>query len=155
MVFDVCYCYFFFSSRRRHTRCALLTGVQTCALPICFSYRLGYAESDDGLSWRRRDDRAGFKPADEGWDSEMIAYPHVFDHAGSRYMVYAGNGFGRAGMGFAVLEQEQRRTGRRLLRTGGLLLAPAQAAKPDARPGRHVGIEGHGDRNRKESGKGG
>src|SRR3546814_5900571 len=32
-----CYCYFvvfFFSSRRRHTRCALVTGVQTCALPI-------------------------------------------------------------------------------------------------------------------------
>src|SRR3546814_8217530 len=33
------YCYiffvvFFFSSRRRHTRCALVTGVQTCALPI-------------------------------------------------------------------------------------------------------------------------
>src|SRR3546814_1530970 len=27
---------FFFSSRRRHTRCALVTGVQTCALPICF-----------------------------------------------------------------------------------------------------------------------
>src|SRR3546814_1799574 len=32
--------FFFFSSRRRHTRCALVTGVQTCALPIyyeCFS----------------------------------------------------------------------------------------------------------------------
>src|SRR3546814_10545244 len=28
---------FFFSSRRRHTRCALVTGVQTCALPICHS----------------------------------------------------------------------------------------------------------------------
>src|SRR3546814_1081054 len=27
---------FFFSSRRRHTRCALVTGVQTCALPISF-----------------------------------------------------------------------------------------------------------------------
>src|SRR3546814_1537256 len=27
--------FFFFSSRRRHTRCALATGVQTCALPIC------------------------------------------------------------------------------------------------------------------------
>src|SRR3546814_2308239 len=26
---------FFFSSRRRHSRCALVTGVQTCALPIC------------------------------------------------------------------------------------------------------------------------
>src|SRR3546814_1849176 len=29
----MCMC-FFFSSRRRHTRCALVTGVQTCALPI-------------------------------------------------------------------------------------------------------------------------
>src|SRR3546814_2808648 len=33
MVVNV-YCFFFFSSRRRHTRCALVTGVQTCALPI-------------------------------------------------------------------------------------------------------------------------
>src|SRR3546814_8878597 len=32
--------FFFFSSRRRHTRCALVTGVQTCALPIC-SYETG------------------------------------------------------------------------------------------------------------------
>src|SRR3546814_5565327 len=31
-VVDLCRC--FFSSRRRHTRCALVTGVQTCALPI-------------------------------------------------------------------------------------------------------------------------
>src|SRR3546814_6923749 len=30
-----CLFVFFFSSRRRHTRCALVTGVQTCALPIC------------------------------------------------------------------------------------------------------------------------
>src|SRR3546814_2346192 len=41
VVFTVVYCVvalflflFFFSSRRRHTRCALVTGVQTCALPI-------------------------------------------------------------------------------------------------------------------------
>src|SRR3546814_4786435 len=37
--------FFFFSSRRRHTRCALVTGVQTCALPIfavvAAAYRLG------------------------------------------------------------------------------------------------------------------
>src|SRR3546814_5415182 len=31
---EVVYVVFFFSSRRRHTRCALVTGVQTCALPI-------------------------------------------------------------------------------------------------------------------------
>src|SRR3546814_3294383 len=29
----------FFASRRRHTRCALVTGVQTCALPICVARR--------------------------------------------------------------------------------------------------------------------
>src|SRR3546814_3211145 len=33
--FLFCVVVFFFSSRRRHTRCALVTGVQTCALPIC------------------------------------------------------------------------------------------------------------------------
>src|SRR3546814_5890639 len=32
--FSVCLCFFFFSSRSRHTSCALVTGVQTCALPI-------------------------------------------------------------------------------------------------------------------------
>src|SRR3546814_4960770 len=42
----ICLFCFFFSSRRRHTRCALVTGVQTCALPI--SYWLG---SQRGL-WR-------------------------------------------------------------------------------------------------------
>src|SRR3546814_21061340 len=34
IVCDLDVVYFFFSSRRRHTRCALVTGVQTCALPI-------------------------------------------------------------------------------------------------------------------------
>src|SRR3546814_2562417 len=36
---------FFFSSRRRHTRCALVTGVQTCALPIYFMHREGARRS--------------------------------------------------------------------------------------------------------------
>src|SRR3546814_8325135 len=34
LIYESIYCFFFFSSRRRHTRCALVTGVQTCALPI-------------------------------------------------------------------------------------------------------------------------
>src|SRR3546814_9931069 len=36
MVVKSCWLSFFFTSRRRHTRCALVTGVQTCALPISF-----------------------------------------------------------------------------------------------------------------------
>src|SRR3546814_7708070 len=35
LMFIFGFVFFFFSSRRRHTRCALVTGVQTCALPIC------------------------------------------------------------------------------------------------------------------------
>src|SRR3546814_16677368 len=38
LLFLICFS-FFFSSRRRHTRCALVTGVQTCALPICRSLK--------------------------------------------------------------------------------------------------------------------
>jgi hypothetical protein len=34
----------------------------------------------------------------------MIEYPCVFDHKGARYMLYAGNGYGRTGFGLAVLE---------------------------------------------------
>src|SRR3546814_2286160 len=37
--FDFSFLFFFFSSRRRHTRCALVTGVQTCALPIYYRER--------------------------------------------------------------------------------------------------------------------
>ena len=70
------------------------------------SRRIGYAESSDGSVWIRRDDLAGLSPSDQGWDSEMVAYPHVFDHDGARYMVYAGNGFGQGGMGLAVLDQD-------------------------------------------------
>src|SRR3546814_4038126 len=48
------HCFFFFSSRRRHTRCTLVTGVQTCALPICKGsptkeYTFGVAISSDSL----------------------------------------------------------------------------------------------------------
>src|SRR3546814_3794625 len=42
---------FFFSSRRRHTRCALVTGVQTCALPIY--YNLSFLEPLC-VAWLRR-----------------------------------------------------------------------------------------------------
>src|SRR3546814_9596264 len=47
---------FFFSSRRRHTRCALVTGVQTCALPI---YRFGIELERADQSLRAADRREG------------------------------------------------------------------------------------------------
>src|SRR3546814_4337515 len=49
---------FFFSSRRRHTRCALVTGVQTCALPISSSARTTHARTTPGMSADKRADTA-------------------------------------------------------------------------------------------------
>lgn len=68
------------------------------------SYRIGYAESEDGLKWSRLDSQAGIDVSLTGWDSEMIEYPFVFDHDGQRYMLYNGNGYGKTGFGLAVLE---------------------------------------------------
>jgi hypothetical protein len=67
------------------------------------SYRIGYAESSDGINWKRKDDEAGIDVSDSGWDSEMIEYAHVFDHKGSLYMLYNGNSYGKTGIGLAIL----------------------------------------------------
>src|SRR3546814_1799406 len=45
------YLIFFFSSRRRHTRCALVTGVQTCALPIYAAAALKEAGAEDVVAY--------------------------------------------------------------------------------------------------------
>ena len=70
------------------------------------SYRIGYAESEDGVRWHRLDDQAGIDVSDQGWDSEMICYPHVVVRAGKAYMFYNGNMFGATGFGYATLEDQ-------------------------------------------------
>src|SRR3546814_6391089 len=50
-------CCFFFSSRRRHTRCALVTGVQTCALPILGGERVDQLGDAEILERRTEIDR--------------------------------------------------------------------------------------------------
>ncbi|OUL82346.1 hypothetical protein [Paraburkholderia hospita] len=69
------------------------------------AYRIGYAESPDGVAWTRYDDRAGIAPSESGWDAEMVCYPCVFDHEGQRYMLYNGSRYGDTGFGLAVLER--------------------------------------------------
>ena len=66
------------------------------------AYRIGYAESGDGIGWERMDDRAGIDVSDDGWDSVMISFPFVYDFGGTRYMLYNGNGFGLTGIGYAT-----------------------------------------------------
>jgi hypothetical protein len=76
------------------------------ARPGADTYRIGYAESHDGVAWNRCDDRAGIDVSSAGWDAEMICYPCVFDAGGERYLLYNGNGYGKSGFGIAILEQD-------------------------------------------------
>ena len=65
-------------------------------------YRIGYAESTDGLAWERKDETGGLNPSPEGFDSEICAYPAVVRHNGRLFLFYNGNGYGREGFGLAV-----------------------------------------------------
>src|SRR5882672_7797763 len=67
-------------------------------------YRIGYAVSDDMNTWVRDDTKAGIDVSNDGWDSEMVSYPHVFELDGNIYMMYLGNQVGRYGFGLARLE---------------------------------------------------
>ena len=67
------------------------------------SYRLGYAESKDGLEWIRKDQQVGISRSESGWDSEMMEYCHRYAHGNRTYLFYNGNQFGRSGFGYATL----------------------------------------------------
>lgn len=64
-------------------------------------YRIGYAISEDGVSWSRSDHTVGIVPSAEGWDSLEQAYPNVIRQDDWLYMVYCGNGYGKEGLGLA------------------------------------------------------
>ena len=68
------------------------------------SYRLGYAESKDGIKWIRQDERFNFKQNEAEWETIMQEYTSTYIHKGVRYMVYNGNGFGETGFGYAILK---------------------------------------------------
>lgn len=68
------------------------------------SRKIGYAWSTDLLNWTRDDSVVGIDTSQDGFDNEMVAYPHVFELDGKTYMLYLGNEVGRYGFGLAQLE---------------------------------------------------
>src|SRR3546814_12115537 len=78
IIFTGNYVYFFFSSRRRHTRCALVTGVQTCALPIYFLSRVHFTL--DQLSYEYP-----HEPVPEGWTAQQWLEELTWSAAHARY----------------------------------------------------------------------
>jgi hypothetical protein len=70
------------------------------------TYRLGYAESDDGRAWTRMDDRLNLDVTPGTFDSDAIMYAAPLEVDGKLYVFYNGNDFGRDGFAAAVLEAE-------------------------------------------------
>lgn len=73
--------------------------------PSSETYRIGYAESEDGFNWTRKDECVNLNTSKDDWDSEMICYPFIFKHNYNTYMLYNGNGYGKTGFGIAKLEK--------------------------------------------------
>ncbi len=66
------------------------------------TYRIGYASSQDGFNWVRRDELAGIG-LDNVFAKEMICYPNIFKLKERLFMLYNGDQFGKFGFGIAVL----------------------------------------------------
>ena len=71
------------------------------------AYRIGYASSTDLRNWKRDDLKAGIDVSENGWDNEMVSYPHVFELDNEVYMFYLGNEVGKYGFGLARLTDYQ------------------------------------------------
>jgi predicted GH43/DUF377 family glycosyl hydrolase len=71
---------------------------------ISKGYRLGYAESTNGLNWIRKDKQVGIDISENGWDSQMICYSCIQKTKYGTYMFYNGNNYGETGFGVAVLQ---------------------------------------------------
>ncbi|HEY9809871.1 MAG TPA: hypothetical protein V6D13_11145 [Halomicronema sp.] len=71
---------------------------------ISQGYRIGYAESSDGIRWIRKDEEVGIDVSQTGWDSQMICFACVQKTNYGTYMFYNGNNYGETGFGVAVLE---------------------------------------------------
>jgi hypothetical protein len=65
-------------------------------------YKIGFAKSENGISWVKLYDEVGISLSEDEWDSQMMEYCHVFEHKGIQYMIYNGNGFGKEGFGYAT-----------------------------------------------------
>jgi len=68
-----------------------------------FHYKLGFADSADGINWIRRDSEMGLDLSESGWDSTMMAYPSFIEYKNKAFLLYNGNSYGLEGFGLAEL----------------------------------------------------
>jgi len=68
-------------------------------------YRIGYAESNDGIIWNRFDDYVNLKTTKNSWDSDSLDKVEVIQGLDEKIMLYNGNKFGYDGIGMAILKE--------------------------------------------------
>ena len=66
-------------------------------------YQIGHSTSKDGTKWKN-DLSFSFPKSGENWDNLGTAYPSVFKHNNIYFLIYAGNRFGKDGIGYAIGE---------------------------------------------------
>lgn len=69
-------------------------------------YRLGYAESKDGIHFTRMDDKLGLTISENGFDDDMICFAERIVVKDNIYLIYSGNHYGMGGIGYAKLISE-------------------------------------------------
>jgi hypothetical protein len=67
---------------------------------ISKGYRLGYAESKDGLNFIRKDNELNIDVSENDFDSEMMCYPKRIQVKDAVYLFYSGNHYGMEGIGY-------------------------------------------------------
>ncbi|WP_144020019.1 hypothetical protein [Persephonella hydrogeniphila] len=70
------------------------------------NYQIGYAESDDGVRWKRINNHH-YSPPRSNWDAEMQAYSVIIKNKYFEFMLYNGNSYGKEGIGYAVRERKE------------------------------------------------
>src|SRR3546814_12220409 len=116
------FCVFFFSSRRRHTSCALVTGVQTCALPI--------AKGKSPAGWPQR-----LKARREEADETEPEQPGACSNRGETSAVPGIGIVDEPAQRFETQLQQQREATRRKPYRGGISAAPSRPQAEQA--GKH------------------
>jgi hypothetical protein len=68
------------------------------------AYRIGYAESPDGIHWERSPANPILDVSPHGWDSDMVEYPEIDAHNAEYRMWYCGNKFGSVGFAEGIAD---------------------------------------------------
>lgn len=69
-------------------------------------YRLGYAESEDGIHFVRMDNKIGITVSEQGFDDDMICFAERIQIGNDVYLIYSGNHYGMEGIGYAKLVEK-------------------------------------------------